>query len=131
VEALQLDRCASDSAIKASACWIMAEEYHQFIDINEVRDADDFVIARARLLVRAVEKQRDYSIVQLLRHGTDAVPRFECIVLDVKVEGVPPKNPYGINYRERLALCVPADPLPDWENPTCRVGKSVAGGEPG
>lgn len=88
----------------------MAEEYHQFIEVNEVRDADNFVIARARLLFRAVEKQRDYSIVQLLRHGTDAVPRFECIVVDVEVDGIPPKNPYGIDYRERLALCVPADP---------------------
>ncbi len=30
--------------------------------------------------------------------------------VEVECDGVPPKNTYGINYRERFALCVPDNP---------------------
>jgi hypothetical protein len=88
----------------------MAEEYYELANFVEVNDANEFVIARTKSLLSAVEKQRDYSVVQLLMRGVGNNPKFECIVVDVETDGVPPKNIYGINYRERLALCVPENP---------------------
>lgn len=89
---------------------MMAEEFHEFIDVVEVGDVNALTIARARTLCEAVKHQRDYSIVRLLRHGPPEAPKYECVVVDVEVDGVPPKNPFGIEYRERLALCVPSNP---------------------
>ncbi|MGH7470920.1 MAG: ThiF family adenylyltransferase [Longimicrobiales bacterium] len=88
----------------------MAEEYHELANVIEVDDADALTIPRAKALLDAVKHQRDYSLVQLLRHIVDGVPKLECIVVEVECDGVPPKNPFGIHYRERLALCVPDNP---------------------
>ena len=88
----------------------MDDEYHQLGDVIELHRPEELVIPRAQGVFRAVEANHDYSIVHLLKSGANASSKFEHIVVDVEVDGVPPKNPYGINYRERLALCVPANP---------------------
>ncbi|HBR68794.1 MAG TPA: hypothetical protein DEA55_05395 [Rhodospirillaceae bacterium] len=82
----------------------MAEEYHEISNVIDVPKGDDFLFPRSRALVRAIEKQRDYSIVKLKRQEDS---RTEYIVVDVETDKVPPKNPYGIQYRERLAFCIP------------------------
>lgn len=85
----------------------MGETYHKLHNLREIHDASEFGIDRSRSLFAAVRRQRDYSIVQMLTHVDG---KLECIVVDVETDSVPPKNSYGIKYRERLALCVPDDP---------------------
>lgn len=88
----------------------MSENYHVLANVSELPDAGALTIPRARALLDAVVCQRDYAVVQLLQHSTGDVPTLECLIVDVECDGVPPKNAYGINYRERLALCVPDNP---------------------
>jgi len=86
------------------------EAYHELENVAEVKDASELTISRAKALLRAVEHQRDYSLLQILRHPVDGNSTLECFIVEVECDGVPPKNPSGIRYRERLALCVPDDP---------------------
>lgn len=88
----------------------MADVYHDLANVAEVEDADALTIPRARALLDVVRRQRDYSLVQLLRHPASGASTLECLIVEVECDGVPPKNPVGIRYRERLALCVPIDP---------------------
>ncbi len=86
----------------------MPIEFHTLTNVSEVAAAD-LAIPRARALLDAAGRQRDFNVVQLLQRLNDGVPSVECLVVEVECDGVPPKNAFGINYRERLALCVFAD----------------------
>jgi len=86
----------------------MAVEYQELVNVEEVDSFDACELPRARALAEAVSRQRDFSKIKLLRHiGGES--KLVCIIVDVECDGVPPKNPQGINYRERLALCIPED----------------------
>lgn len=87
----------------------MAIAFHELANVHEVAGAS-LTIPRAKALLDAVTRQRDFAVMQLLQRSTDSEPSVECLVVEVECDGVPPKNGCGINYRERLALCVPADP---------------------
>jgi hypothetical protein len=80
---------------------MMGEEYYELVNFSEVNGASEFAIARAKALFEGVKRHRDYSVVQLLKRPDGSNPELECIVVDVETDGVPPKNRYGINYRER------------------------------
>lgn len=88
----------------------MPEEYHELASVSEVASAAALTIPRAKILHDAVARQRDYAVIQLLQHCDDGIPKLECLIVEVKCNGVPPKNIVGIHYRERLALCVADDP---------------------
>lgn len=88
----------------------MAEEYHELANVVTANDVSELAIPRAIALHDAIQCQRDYSLVQILRHLDDGNPTLECLIVDVECDDVPGKNPIGIQYRERLALCVPDDP---------------------
>ena len=87
----------------------MTEAYHELANVVEVKDASELTIPRAKALLDAIQRQRDYSLVQILRHPEESNPALECFIVEVECDDVPPKSPVGIQYRERLALCVPAD----------------------
>jgi len=82
----------------------MSETYHKLKEFLPVTDTNDFVLDRTRSVLSAIQQQRDYSIVRLLKRMDR---KIECIVVDVETDGVPPHNIHGIKYRERLALCIP------------------------
>lgn len=86
----------------------MSGEYHQLVNVEEVGSADSLELPRARALAEAASRQRDFSVVQLLRYVGDGA-KLECVVVDVECDSVPPKNRFGIRYRERLALHVSED----------------------
>lgn len=100
----------------------MESEFYPLINVREVTESADFTIPRARTLVDAVARQRDFSVVQLLVREYGEKVEFECIVVDVDCDGVPPKNRYGIHYRERLALCIFEDPKKLVEVHALRMG---------
>lgn len=88
----------------------MAEEFHELIGVVDLADAEQLKLPRARALVAAVHATGDFTLVQLLSHRLPGLPPIEVLVVDVECDGVPSRNPAGIQYRERLALCVPEDP---------------------
>lgn len=81
----------------------MAEAYHELTNVVKVEDAGALTIPRAKMLLDAVQRQRDYSLIQLLRHPAEGAPKSECLIVDVECDGVPPKNPVGIQpgFRSR------------------------------
>jgi len=87
----------------------MPDNYHELINV-EVEDAGGLTIPRARALLKAVQRHRDYSLIQLLRQPAKGAATSEWLIVELECDGVPPKNPVGIQYRERLALRVPSDP---------------------
>ncbi len=89
--------------------WIMAEEYYELANVVMANDVSELIIPRAIALHDAIQRDRDYSLVEILRHLDDGKPTLECLIVDVECDDVPGKNPFGIQYRERLALCVPDD----------------------
>jgi integrative and conjugative element protein (TIGR02256 family) len=82
----------------------MDAQFHQLFNVEEIDDASRLAIPRALSLYEACRRNRDFDVVQLLRHTDKGL---ECLVVDVQCDGVPHNNPYGIDYPERLAFCVP------------------------
>ena len=89
---------------------MMAEAFHELVNVAEVGGASDLVNPRARALFDAVRANRDFSVVRVLRSTDATAPTLEVIVVDVECDGVPSKNAAGIVYRERVALRIPPDP---------------------
>lgn len=87
----------------------MAEEFHELAGFGEVARLDLLTLRRAQALTAAVRDAADYELVQLLSRNMPNLGRIEVLVVDVECDGVPSRNPAGIQYRERLALCVPED----------------------
>ncbi|MBU1816037.1 MAG: Mov34/MPN/PAD-1 family protein [Gammaproteobacteria bacterium] len=88
----------------------MADEFHEIAGFCELADREQLSLPRARALLAAVRDAGDFTLVQLLSHTVPGVPPIEVLVVDVECDGVPSRNPAGIQYRERLALYVPEDP---------------------
>jgi hypothetical protein len=88
----------------------MGNLYYDLPDVVDVDNADGLTIPRAHALFSAIQRQRDYSLIQLLRHPVEGAPTIEYLIVEVACDDVPPKNTVGIHYRERLALCVHSDP---------------------
>lgn len=88
----------------------MADAYHELINVAEVGGPDALTIPRARALLDAIQRQRFYSLVRILRHPVDGASTIETLIVDVECDEIPKNNPSGIRYRERLALCVPSNP---------------------
>lgn len=87
----------------------MAEEFHEIAGFGELTDPGQLNLPRARALVAAVHDAGDFTLVRMLSHTVPGVPPIEVLVVDVECDGVPSRNPAGIQYRERLALFVPED----------------------
>lgn len=88
----------------------MAEDFHEIAGLGKLTDPEQLSLPRARALVAAVRAAGDFTLVQLLSRTVPGMPAIEVLVVDVECDGVPSKNPAGIKYRERLALCVPEEP---------------------
>ena len=87
----------------------MTDAYYELANVSEVGSANELTIPRARALAGAVQHHRDYSLIRLLRRPIEGAPTAESLIVDVECDGVPPQNPTGIRYRERMALFVPRD----------------------
>jgi hypothetical protein len=88
----------------------MADEFHELVGFGELSDAEQLRLPRAQALAAAVRDAGDFELVQLLSHTVPGVRPVEVLVVDAECDGVPSRNPAGIQYRERLALCIPEDP---------------------
>lgn len=88
----------------------MTTSYYELSNVRALSDAEQLTIGRARKLAVAIDRHRDYSLVEALRYPREGDLESEFLVVDVECDGVPPKNDVGISYRERLVLQVPANP---------------------
>ena len=81
------------------------------LDGAEKISCTDLTFSRARALLDAIRQHRDFSLLGTFRlQESPSFPLAEVLVTDVSCDGIPPSNPAGIEYIERLALCVPEDP---------------------
>ena len=87
----------------------MSADFHELHDVEELDDCGALQFERSRQLGDAIVRHRDYSLVSLFASRQDGIVADEVLVVDVECHGVPSRNPYGIHFRERLALSVPAD----------------------
>lgn len=88
---------------------MMVEQFHELADFTELADTAALTLRRAQALALAIGDASDYSLVQLLTRATPDRATMEILVVDVECDGVPSRNAAGIQYRERLALCVSED----------------------
>lgn len=87
----------------------MAENFYELNNCTTLGGEKDLQLARAKALMQAIGRHRDFTLVALVRLDIPETGFIEGLVIDVEVDAVPPKNAYGIQYRERLALIVPDD----------------------
>lgn len=84
----------------------MSEEFYQLENVETLDDARE-LSPRAAALLEAVRHHRDFTLVKIGRkdsnHGV-----IEFLVVDMCCHGVPKYNDYGLQFRERLALVIPA-----------------------
>ena len=88
----------------------MDKEFYDFENVTEVPDVGNLISSRAKGVYRAIRKNRDYSLIKILRNNVRNESSTEIFVVEVTCDGVPSRNTVGIRYQERLALCIPTDP---------------------
>ena len=71
----------------------MAEVYHELANVAEIKDIGALTIPRAKVLLDAVQRQRDYSLVQLLRHPVEGVPTHELTDFTERTHPISTKGP--------------------------------------
>ncbi len=87
----------------------MGNQFYGFDDAEEIL-GDALEFPRSKILHDAVRLHRDYSLVEAYRKTSPSGDLAqEILVVDVSCDGVPPANTIGIEFTERLALCVPKD----------------------
>lgn len=81
------------------------DAYYEFQHATPLSDARELRIPRALELYDAVMQHREFCLIGLARITRDEAS-VECLTVEVTCDGVPSRNPYGLRYRERLALIV-------------------------
>jgi len=87
----------------------MDTQYFSLENVVELENSSQFKNLRAQAIYAATHRNNDFHIHQLFKSIDDALPAIEYIVLDVECHNIPPNNAFGINFRERLAICIPED----------------------
>lgn len=87
----------------------MSEDFHSLDHVEPLADARDLTFSRARHLVDAIQRHRDFELIGLGRWTWSNGALVECLFVEATCDRVPKKNPYGLRYRERLVLLVRAE----------------------
>lgn len=82
-------------------------EYYSLPDADEIRTTDELIFSRSLALMSAIQNYRDTELLSLWQISQEGDRQSEIFVIEIECDRVPPKNPFGIGYRERLALEVP------------------------
>jgi len=86
----------------------MTDNFYELHNV-EVIEATGVQISRAQALLDAIDQHSDFSLISICKIEVEEHGRVEILVVDLVLDEVPPKNKYGIKYRERLALFIPSD----------------------
>lgn len=87
----------------------MGNHFYELAGIQLLAGGDALSLTRAQGLAAAIGSSRDYELIAVGRINSEGRV-CEVIVVEVTCDGVAPRNASGIQYTERLALLVPADP---------------------
>src|SRR5690242_7718795 len=93
----------------------MSVTYYDIPGAEPLAELQELQLPRAVALADAIQRDRDMHLVGLARIAAVGVGNVECLMIDVDCDGVPTRNPFGLHYRERLALLVSPN---DGELPT-------------
>lgn len=88
----------------------MPDEFYAIENVRPLAGPDDLVIARARALADAVIRHEDFDLIECLVREENGGAAAEFLIVEARCDAVPPNNPHGIGYPERLALSVAKDP---------------------
>lgn len=88
----------------------MPDEFHTIENVRRLAGPDDLTIARTHALADAAIRHEDFDLVECLVREKDGGAVAEFLIVDARCDAVPPNNPNGIGYPERLALGVASDP---------------------
>jgi integrative and conjugative element protein (TIGR02256 family) len=83
----------------------MDEDWQLLSEGGALSGSEELQLPRARGIADAIARHSDYTLVRCSRIEGERV--LEVLVVDVECNAVPPNNPMGIEFRERLALMVP------------------------
>lgn len=86
----------------------MTDNFYEYA-MAEAIDEGGLEISRAKVLLKAIKQHRDFTLVSVSRIQLQEFGRIEILIVDLELDEVPPKNQFGIKYRERLALLIPTD----------------------
>lgn len=84
----------------------------KYRDLNNAVEIESTALefSRSIKLYHSIREHRDYSLIAAHRKSSPSGDLDqEILVVDVSCDGVPPSNPFGIEYTERLAICIPKD----------------------
>ncbi|MDJ0835687.1 MAG: hypothetical protein QNK37_04170 [Acidobacteriota bacterium] len=81
----------------------------KYFSLPNVEEISELTIPRARLLYNAITKHRDFKVLQIYKGMAENNITLEYITVDVECDEVPPDNPYGIHFRERLVFSISTD----------------------
>jgi integrative and conjugative element protein (TIGR02256 family) len=85
----------------------MKTQYFSLENVVELENSSQLKSSRAQAIYAAISRNNDFHIHQLFKSIHGELPTIEYIVLDVECHSIPPNNVFGINFRERLAICIP------------------------
>lgn len=86
----------------------MSADFYELLGVEQLDDGDALQFERSRGLCESIVRDRDYTLLGLYARRKTGGATDEILVVDVECHGVPSRNSYGIRFRERLALSVPA-----------------------
>lgn len=85
--------------------------YYSLPSVIELGSLEDFELIRAKQLYNALDAHQDFSIVKLLKSNSQANEYFEIFIVEIECHEIPPQNPFGLLFKERVALKVPKNEL--------------------
>lgn len=85
------------------------ENFFDLPGLDPIGVDESLSIERAGALLKAIESNRDFTLVACFGRDDENSRATEVIVVDVETDGIPSRNAVGIQYRERLALQVSSD----------------------
>ncbi|KQW69848.1 ThiF family adenylyltransferase [Methylibium sp. Root1272] len=88
----------------------MPNEFYAISGVRKLAGPDGLTIARACALADALIRHKDFDIIECLARDDNGDAEAEFLIVEVRCDAVPPNNPHGIGYPERLALGVAKDP---------------------
>lgn len=83
--------------------------YFEIPNCEVVDSVDKLSLPRAKNIYRALERNSDFFIIEVIHSHPDDKIFFEGFIIDVECDEVPPNNPFNLLYRERLAILVHKD----------------------
>ena len=87
---------------------MMSEDFHSLDQVEPLADARGLTFPRARHLADTIQRHRDFELIGVGRWTWSDGSPVECLFVEATCDRVPKNNPYGLRYRERLALLVRA-----------------------